>query len=319
MKVLIASRIIGTQVKEPIKLFQNEGIEVTYLEEPITEERLIQKVKGIQGMVVGDFTITKRVMEAGKDLKVISKVGVGVDKIDVEAASKMKIWVTNTPGANADAVADLTFGLMLAIARHIPQSLQAVKKGEWPKFQGRQLWEKTLGIIGVGAIGKRVALRAKGFSMRILGYDINKDNKFARENSLNYVELDTLFKESDYVTLHVPLIPETEGLINKETLSLMKPTAYLINIARGGVVKSNDLYLHLKEGKIAGAALDVLEEEPPKMNDPLLTLDNVIITSHIGAFTVESMNNMGRISARNIISVLKGQHPLYSVNKFNNI
>lgn len=269
----------------------------------------------VEGVIVGEYPVTRKVMEASKSLKVISKVGVGVDKIDLTAASEKGIWVTNTPGANADAVADLTFGLMLSIARYIPQTFQLLKEGEWVRYRGRQLWEKTLGIVGLGAIGKKVAFRAKGFSMRILGYDIYKDENFARENNIEFVDLDTLFKESDFITFHIPLIPQTDNLVNKRTLSLMKPTAYLVNLARGGIVNSKDLYQCLKDKKIAGAALDVLVDEPPKKDEPLLSLDNIVITSHIGANTVEGIRNMSIAATENIISTFKDGKPLYPVNK----
>jgi D-3-phosphoglycerate dehydrogenase len=221
--------------------------------------------------------------------------------------------VTNTPGANSNAVADLTFGLMLSVARRIPFSHNATRQGKWDKFFGTELWRKTIGIVGTGYIGKGVARRARGFEMRPLGYDIVQDPAFAREVGLTYVPLETLFRESDFVTLHLPLTKETEGIVSREHLRMMKRTAYLVNIARGGVVRSADLYDALQNGELAGAALDVFEEEPP-IGNPLLTIDNVVTTSHIGAFTWESMENMGNIAAQNVIDVLQGRRAMFAVN-----
>ncbi len=316
--VLITSRIIGTTALKPVEMLQSAGIIIA--DNPhlaagknLKEDQLVALIKGIDGMIVGEDDVTRKVIEAGDRLKVISKNGVGVNQIDIAAATEKGVVVTNTPGANSNAVADLTFGLMLSAARRIPFAHNATRQGKWDKFFGTELWRKTLGIVGTGYIGKGVARRARGFEMRTLGYDLIQDAAFAKEVGLTYVSLETLFREADFVTLHLPLTKETDGIVSREHLRMMKRTAYLVNIARGGIVRSVDLYDALQRKELAGAAVDVFEEEPP-IGNPLLTLDNVVTTSHIGAFTWESMENMGSIAAQNVIDVLQGQRPAFAVN-----
>ena len=237
--ILITSRIIGTVIKEPLDSLKDAGCEVLdnpFLGQNLDEAKMIELVKDkqIDGMIVGDDPVTGRVIESAQDLKVISKNGVGVDRIDLPAATRHGIVVTNTPGANANAVADLTIGLMICSARQIHIADKLTKEGKWERVTGVELWEKTIGIIGVGWIGKAVARRARGFNMRLLGNDIVEDDAFAREIGLQYVGLDRICRESDFISLHVPATDETKSLINKKTISLMKPTTYLINAARGG-------------------------------------------------------------------------------------
>ena len=316
--VLITSRIIGTTVLKPLEMLKSAGI--TIADNPhlaagknLKEAQLVPLIKGIDGILVGEDDVTQKVIEAADRLKVISKNGVGVNQIDIAAATQKGVVVTNTPGANSNAVADLTFGLMLSTARRIPFAHNATRQGKWDKFFGTELWRKTLGIVGTGYVGKGVARRARGFEMRTLGYDLVQDAAFAKEVGLTYVSLERIFREADFVTLHLPLTKETEAIVSREHLRMMKRTAYLVNIARGGVVRSSDLYDALLKKELAGAAVDVFEEEPP-IGNPLLTLDNVVTTSHIGAFTWESMENMGSIAAQNIIDVVQGRRPAFPVN-----
>lgn len=316
--VLITSRVVGTTVLKPVEMLKAAG--VTIVENPhlkagknLKEDQLVDLIKGIDAIIVGEDDVTRKVIEHADRLKIISKNGVGVNQIDVAAATEKGIFVTNTPGANSNAVADLTFGLMFSTARRIPFAHNATREGKWDKFIGTEIWKKTIGIVGIGHIGKGVARRARGFEMRILGYDVVQDQEFARDVGLTYVPLETIFREADFITLHVPLTKDTEGLVTRDHLRLMKKTAYLVNIARGGVVRSADLYDALVKKELAGAALDVFEEEPP-IGNPLLTLDNVVTTSHIGAFTWESMENMGSIAAQNVIDVLQGRRPAFAVN-----
>jgi D-3-phosphoglycerate dehydrogenase len=309
--ILITSRIIGTVVKEPLNLLKEAGCEVLdnpFLGQNLDEAKMIAlaKDKQIDGMIVGDDPVTRRVIESAGGLKVISKNGVGVDRIDLDAATGNRVVVTNTPGANSNAVADLAVGLMICAARQVHIADKLTKEGKWERVIGVELWEKTLGIVGVGWIGKAVARRAKGFSMRLLGYDIVKDEAFARETGLQYVDLERIFTESDFISLHVPATEETKLLINKKTISLMKPTAYLINTARGEVVETKDLYEALTENRLAGAAVDAYEVEPP-VGNPLLNLPNVVTTCHIGAFSKEAMIKQCIMSTQNTISVLKGE------------
>jgi len=316
--VLITSRVVGTTVLKPVEMLKAAG--VTIVENPylkagknLKEDQLVELIKGIDAIIVGEDDVTRKVIEHADRLKIISKNGVGVNQIDVAAATEKGIFVTNTPGANSNAVADLTFGLMFSTARRIPFAHNAAREGKWDKFIGAEIWKKTIGIVGIGHIGKGVAKRARGFEMRILGYDVVQDQEFAKGVGLTYVPLEAIFREADFITLHVPLTKDTEGLVTRDHLRLMKKTAYLVNIARGGVVRSVDLYDALISKELAGAALDVFEDEPP-VGNPLLTLDNVVTTPHIGAFTWESMENMGSIAAQNVIDVLQGRRPAFAVN-----
>jgi len=317
-RILISSRIVGTTVTDPILMLEAEGFLV--VKHPLVASgkslnanELQPLVQGIDGMIVGEDEVSRQVIEGADRLRVISKSGVGVDQIDIRAATERGIVVTNTPGANANAVADLTFGLILSIARRIPFSHIATRQAKWAKFTGAEIWQKTIGIVGVGEIGKAVARRALGFQMRILGYDTYQDHALAQEVGLRYVPLQTVFQEADIVTLHVPLSKVTQGMVTRDHFRMMKKTAYLINTARGGLMRGEDLYDALVHGELAGAALDVYETEPP-IDNPLLTLDNVVTTSHIGALTWESMQNMGRMAAKNVIDVLHGRRPAHAVN-----
>ena len=315
IKVLVTSTSFGKVVREPVELLNNEGYEIIWnkLGRPLKEKEVIEKIKGVDGYIAGLDEITAKAIEAADKLRVISRYGAGVDNIDIEAATKRKIVVTNTPGANTEAVADLTFGLILAVARNIPQADRSTKRGEWRKFFGRAVNNKTLGIVGMGRIGKAVTRRAKGFGMRIVYWDCRREINIEKEMQAEYVELKTLLKKSDFVSLHLTLTKETRGLIGKEELKLMKPTAFLINTARGPIVDEDALYECLKDKVIAGAAVDVYSNQPPK-DSPLLSLDNIITTPHMGAYTYESIMNMGMMSVRNVINVLNKTRPKYVVN-----
>jgi D-3-phosphoglycerate dehydrogenase len=214
------------------------------------------------------------------------------------------IFVINTPDVNTQAVADLTFGLILSVSRKIPQSHQSTKEGRWERFIGREVYGKRLGIIGLGRIGKAVAKRAKGFEMEIIAYDVQRDESFAETLGIKFFSLDDLLREADFITVHCELNPQTKGLIGPRELGLMKDTAYLINTARGELVDERALYEALKEGKIAGAGLDVYEQEPP-FESPLLSLENVVTTGHIAAYTDETIKEMALASVKNLLSALE--------------
>jgi D-3-phosphoglycerate dehydrogenase len=270
-------------------------------------------IGGVHGLLTGVDQVTARVINAADELKVISKFGTGVDNIDVAAATQKGVVVTNVPGTNSDAVADMTFSLILSIARRIPYANYQIKKGNWPLIVGTEVCNKTLGLIGLGQIGKRVAMRATGFNMKILAYELLADEKFVQELGIKLVPLKRLLQEADFVSIHVPLTSETKNLIKTEQLEMMKPTAYLINTARGEIVDENALYGALESGKIAGAAFDVFKEEPLK-EKALTELDNFIATPHISAFTKEAIENAEKLSAQNIIDVLRGRFPPFIVN-----
>lgn len=272
----------------------------------MTNEQLLREIGGYDVLVVRSATrVSKEVIEAGKNLKVIARAGVGLDNIDVEAAERRNIKVVNSPEALTIAVAELTLGLMLSLARRIPSADLSTKRGRWEKakFMGTELRDKTLGIVGTGRIGRAVGYKASAFFMNLLAYDVVQNKEFEKRAGCEYVDLQTLLKASDFVTLHVALTPKTRHMIGKRELGLMKPTAFLINTSRGEVVDEAALVEALKEKRIAGAALDVYEKEPP-LNSPLLKLDNVILTPHIGASTIEAQREAGTIVARKIKEAL---------------
>ena len=315
-KVLVTSRSFGREFKEPSKILEESGCKVkfaTNFERPLTEEELLDLIVDVDGIIVGADKITRSVINKSNKLKVISKHGVGVDNIDLEAASKKGIVVTYVPDANYNAVADLTFGLMLAVARLICEADKTVRRGQWNKFIGTELWEKTLGVVGVGRIGKAVIRRARGFDMKVLAYDLLEDDASAREYKFDYAPLEDVLKMSDFVTMHVPLTEKTKGMIGEKELRMMKKTAYLINASRGEVVDEYALFRALSEKWIAGAALDVFKNEPPG-DSPLLKLKNVVLTPHIGAYSYEAIKKMDITSAVNLLNVLKGEKPLYQIN-----
>jgi len=309
-KVLIGSRSFGNIVKDGIELLEREGCKLIKnpLGRVLKEDDLIKLVPGVDAIITGMDEITGKVLEIAGQLKVISKHGVGLDNIDLDTATKNGVVVTYTPaaGEEVEAVADFTFGLILSIARKICSANESVKSGEWKRFIGAEIWGKVLGVIGTGNIGKAVIKRAKGFNMRVLAYDICKDQTLIDKFGVIYVTLHRLLTESDFVTLHVPLNEATKGLIGEKEIGLMKKTAYLINVARGGVVDEKALYTCLKDKKIAGAALDVFSKEPPESN-PLISLDNVITTPHMAAYTVNSIREMDILCAENTLKVLNNE------------
>ncbi|MBZ4654187.1 MAG: phosphoglycerate dehydrogenase [Bacillota bacterium] len=317
MKVLVTALSFGKHSDEPLRILQDAGLEVhkNPLGRPMTEEELCQYIPDYDGLLVGVDPVTTKVLEKGKKLKVVAKHGVGVDNIPLERARELGIKVTNCPDSNSEAVADLTFALMLAVARKIPLADKSTKEGQWLRLTGPELYGKTLGLLGFGAIGRRVALRAKGFSMEVLAYDKYPDEKFARENGVILTGLSEAIEKADFLSLHLPLTPETRNIINKTTLGEMKQGAFLINTARGELINEEDLLLALEEGRLAGAALDAFSPEPPDKNNPLLKLNNVVVSPHIGAYSYEANKRMGMAAAQNLVDALQGKTPPNWVNQ----
>lgn len=263
-----------------------------------------------------DLKVTAELLQHAPKLKLIAKFGVGLDMIDIPACSQQGIIVHNSPGCNNQAVADQTIGLALALLRKIPFGDSSLRQGSWEhlNIMGRELWQKTLGLIGLGAIGRAVAQRAKGFDMTIVAYDPYWPEAFASEYNIKRMNaVEDLLKISDMVSLHANLTKENHNLINRYTLSLMKPTAFIVNCARGGLINESDLYQALKDGVIAGAAIDAWEQEPP-LNSPLLQLNNVLAMPHTAGFTFESLINMNQGATEQIIQYLNGQVPTHIVN-----
>lgn len=316
MKVLSTSPTFGQYSREPVDLLRKCGfsLAIAPAQEAEHEERLGRLVEDADALIVGVEKITRTVLARAKKLKVIAKHGAGVDNIDLTAATERGIVVANAPGANAEAVAELTFALFLALARQVLQADHNLRRGVWQKFVGVELTGKILGVIGTGQAGRRVIRRAAAFEMRVLGFDTAPLVQPSERELLTYVSFETLLAESDFISVHVPLNPDTAGLFGEKELAVMKPTAYLVNISRGGVVREAALYRALKEKKIAGAALDVFNREPVPATNPLLSLDNFIATPHMGGYTREAMYRVGIITARNVINVLNGERPLYLVN-----
>jgi glyoxylate reductase len=315
-------RVLVTRVIPDAGLDEiRQTCEVVLWEEdaPPPREVILRDIAHVEGVLplVTD-KIDDEVMDAAPGLKVISNFAVGYDNIDVDAATERGIPVGNTPGVLTETSADLAFGLMLAAARRISESERYVRAGQWRTwgpmlFLGRDVHGATLGIIGLGRIGQAVARRARGFRMRIL-YHGGSDDRAAHELGAEPRSLDDLLRESDFVSLHPPLTPETYHIIDAQALSLMKPTAILVNTGRGGLVDPKALYEALRDGIIAYAALDVTEPEPILPDDPLLTLENCLIVPHIASASVATRNKMAEIAAANLLAGLRGERLPYCVN-----
>jgi D-3-phosphoglycerate dehydrogenase len=290
-----------------IEIMRNSGLNVDYKPE-IKPEELLKAVQHYDVLVVRSRTkITREVIDANPKIRIIARVGVGLDNVDVEYAKSKNIRVINAEMAAMTAVAELVIGLMLSLARGIPRADASIKSGKWSKkeFMGIELKGRYLGIVGVGKIGRRIARIAKGLNMNIIGYDVVPiDQQFVREVNMVVSDLNTLLSSSDFVTLHVPLTAETKHMINEQRLGLMKKTAHIINTSRGAVIDESALYDALKEGRIAGAALDVFEMEPPT-NSELVRLSNIICTPHIGAQTYEAQELAANVIAEKIVQMLK--------------
>src|SRR6516162_854927 len=239
--------------------------------------------------------VTREIIERAASLKVIGRAGVGVDNVDLDAATRQGIVVMNSPLGNSVTTAEHTISMMMAMSRHIPDASAAVRAGKWErgKFTGIEVFNKTLGIIGLGNIGRIVADRALGLKMKVIGFDPILTSEAAARIGVEMVGLEELFRRADFITVHTPLTDETHGLVGPAAFALMKTGARVINCARGGVIDEDALYAALKTGRIAGAALDVFVDEPPLPNQPLLTLDNVIATPHLGAATDEAQTQVG--------------------------
>jgi D-3-phosphoglycerate dehydrogenase len=279
-------------------------------------EELISIIGDYEALVVRSQTqVTARVIEAGKKLQVIGRAGVGIDNIDVDRATRQGIVVVNAPTGNTISAAEHTIALMLALARHIPQANTVLKSGVWRRsdFMGTEVRGKTLGIIGLGNVGSEVARRARGLEMKLLGYDPFISVDQARKLEVELVPLEQLLRESDFITLHIPRTETTKGLIGAKELALVKPTARIINCARGGLINEKTLAKAVKEGHIAGAAIDVFSKEPTT-ESALFESDNIIVTPHLGASTTEAQAMAARDVALQIVDVFNGRPARYSVN-----
>ena len=315
--VLIESRPFCAFDNTPMEQLKGSGMDLIDMRGAgVQDPEFVEALNQVDAILCGnDLMVNDAVLDMAPRVKVIAKMGAGLDTVDIAAATRHNAIVFHTPGANNQAVADHTFGLILNVARKIIYCDRSLRENRWEhtKIMGLEIWQKTLGLIGLGAIGRCVALRAKGFQMRVVGYDPFWPTEFAHEQGIEKMEIEQLLKVSDIVSLHVPLIPETKWMINEKTLGLMKPSAILINAARGGIVNETDLYQALKNKAIAGAGLDVFENEPPT-DSALLELDNVVLTPHTAAFTFEGMNNMSVGVVEQLIAYYHGNKPVHTVN-----
>ncbi len=310
MKVLVSDPLSEVGVK---KLETEAEVDVIT---NLSPEELIEKIKDYDALAIRSGTkVTADVIAAADKLKVIGRAGVGVDNIDIDAATKRGIIVVNTPGGNTISAAEHTIAMMLSMARNIPQANNTLKNGEWnrKKYTGVEVYNKTLGVVGLGRIGVEISTRMRSFGMRILAYDPFITEEKAAELGVKLTNLDEIFRESDFITVHTPLTEETRNLIDEEEIGIMKPGVRIINCARGGIINEATLAKAVAEGRVAGAAIDVFTKEPPTGN-PLLEQEGIVVTPHLGASTAEAQVNVAVAVAEQILAVGRGELPPYALN-----
>ena len=308
MKILVTPNSLQPDRKSPaleeLRAFADELV-FNDLGHPLSEEELIPRIQGCDGYVAGVDNVTAKVMDACPGLKVISRYGVGVDRVDLAAAAERGIIVTNTPGANAEAVGELTFALILALARQIPMLDRTLRAGQWVHANGTELKGKTIGILGLGAIGKVAARCAQGFDMDVIAYDPYINEEYCSAHRIRIGTLEEVLRAADVVSLHLPLMEQTRHMIGADELAIMKKGALLVNASRGGILDEDAVLEALKSGQLGGLALDAFEVEPPEAS-PFFELDNVVVTPHTGAHTKEAAQNMASMAISNLKAVLTG-------------
>ena len=314
-RILVTTRSFGRANREPLRILESHYCEVNQEPGPHNDDELARRIKGYQALIVGLDEVGRNTLKEADDLKIIVKHGVGLDNIDVNEATRRGIIISRTPGANYEAVADLVFALILALARKIIPASISAKKGLWEgnEYMGREVYGKTLGIIGMGHIGQAVARRAQGFEMPVFYYDTIRKPSLERKFPVKAVKLLKLLRESDFITVHLPLSSSTRNFLARGELSQIKKDAYLINTSRGEIVNERDLYEVLKEGCLAGAAADVYSREPPGDDFPLFKLNNFLPTPHIGSYTKEANKKMGVMAAQEVIRVFRGEKARYAL------
>jgi D-3-phosphoglycerate dehydrogenase len=297
------------------------GYDIVRVRGPLSESQMLDLVKsdgGFDGLLNGDDHITARVIDAALPrLKVIAKYGIGLDSIDVKYATEKKIPVLFTPGVNETTVAEHAYGLMIGCAKGFWFHLKSVKSGQWKRQTGIELFGKTLGVVGLGRIGKEMVKRAAAFGMNSIAFDLYWDEVFAKQYGVRRMNTaGDVLREADIVTLHSPLVPETRGMINKQSLATMKDGAILINTARGGLVVEEDVAEACRSGKLRGYGADVLDVEPMKTPHPFQDVDNILLTPHVGSRTFESVQRQGLRAANNLVNFLSGNPDFVQANKF---
>ena len=316
MKILLTTTSFQDTPGEHHDLLAKTGWEIIRARGPLNEADTLALVGDVDGYICGDDAITRKVLEKARPkLRVLSKYGIGVDKIDIKCATEFDIPVLFTPGVNHTTVAEHTFLLLLALEKNLLYHTDSTRAGGWKRKTGHELLEKTIGIVGLGRIGKEVAIRAKAFGMTPVGYDVYWDEAFAKANGVKRMaSLDEIFATSDYLSLHTNLTPETRDMINAKSIAKMKKGVIILNCARGEIVNTKDMATALQSGQIAGYGTDVLEQEPPPSDHPLLKLPNCLITPHIASRTFESVVRQATTSVKNLILAMNGEKPIAQVN-----
>lgn len=298
------------------ELLNGSGHEVHCERGPLSEQQMLDLVGDFDAFLCGDDAITRKVLEkATPKLKIIAKYGIGVDKIDVAAATEMGLPLCFTPGVNHTTVAEHSFALMLALFRSLVDEANYVRAGNWKRLTGHEIMGKTIGIVGLGRIGKEVAIRAKAFGLKIIGNDLYWPEEFAKEYGIERAEsFDGVFEKADIISLHTNLTEETRNLISAASIAKMKDGVVILNCARGELVNTADMVAALKSGKVGGYGADVLDEEPPRADHPLLSAPNCVLTPHIGSRTHESVQRQAMMATQNLLLCLEGKKPLAQVN-----
>jgi D-3-phosphoglycerate dehydrogenase len=316
VKVLITATSFTELTSEPEERLVAEGYEIAYnpYGRPMTAAEIAPLLEGVDGIAAGVDDFSAPAFAHADQLKVVARHGAGIDQVDLAECTRRGIVVANVPGANAEAVADMSFALMFAVARHVPEGDRTTKAGQWVNTYGRDLHQATLGVLGLGRIGKGVAKRGRGFDMRVLAYDPYFDEAFAAQHQIEHADsLDQVMREADFVSLHMPVMPETRNIIDAEKIALMKPTAIIVNTARGALVDEKALADALESGRIFGAGLDVYAAEPPT-NSRLLSCPRTVTMPHVSSNTPGALLAMGNGVTDAIIAVFNGQRPQYVVN-----
>jgi D-3-phosphoglycerate dehydrogenase / 2-oxoglutarate reductase len=315
--VLCLSPSFATTSAQPVEELESAGARLILARGRHAEGTVRTHLARASALIVGTEQVDAAMLAAAPNLVVVAKHGAGLDNIDVDAATAEGVAVTSAAGANAGAVAELAMGLLLGLARGIVFQDSRVRGGSWSVATGKALEGSTLGIVGVGRIGRLVARRAAAFGMKVLAFDVVIDDGTSRsEDPWDFADLDTLLRESDFITLHVPLTAETDGLIGERALRMMKPTAYLVNTSRGGIVDEAALARAISDHRLAGAALDVFATEPVPPSHPLiLERERTILTPHMGAYTDRALTETSMVTARNVVAALKGTWPPQAVNR----
>ena len=316
MKILVTTTSFQDTPGAHHQILEDAGFEIIRERGPLPEKRMLELVGEVDAFLCGDDEITSKVIDhALPQLKVVSKYGIGLDKIDIEYLTAKGIPLTFCPGVNHTTVAEHTFALMLALFRKLIKEANHVANGEWVRITGNEIMGKTLSVIGLGRIGKEVAIRANAFGMKVIGFDLYWDDDFARSHKVERAQsIDEALNAGDIVSLHVNLSDETRALINKDRISKMKDGVVILNCARGEIIHTHDVINALHSGEIGGYGTDVLDIEPPPSDHPMLRAPNTVITPHIGSRTFESVERQATMAAKNLVLALQGEAPLAQAN-----